>query len=82
MSNDDFKDLEELDEELAADSGEEESQEPMELPESKPRWTPSGPCFRAESADTEKCLQWMERWSQSPSSRLLRKILNCIISCL
>ncbi len=54
MSNDDFKDLEELDEELAADSGEEESQEPMELPESKPRWTPSGSCFRAESADTEK----------------------------
>jgi len=54
MSNDDFKDLEELDEELAADSGQEESQEPMVLPESKPRWTPSGPCFRAESADTEK----------------------------
>ena len=54
MSNDDFKDLEELDEELAADSGEEESQEPVELPESKPRWTPSGPCFRAESIDTEK----------------------------
>jgi len=55
MSNDDFKDLEELDEVLAADSGEdEEPQEPVELPESKPRWTPSGPCFRAESADTEK----------------------------
>jgi len=55
MSNDDFKDLEELDEELAAEAdGDEEPQEPMELPESKPRWTPSGPCFRAESVDTEK----------------------------
>jgi len=55
MSNDDFKDLEELDEELAAETdGDEEPQDSVELPESKPRWTPSGPCFRAESVDTEK----------------------------
>jgi len=54
MSNDDFKDLEELDEELAAEIDGDEAQEPVELPESKPRWTPSGPCFRAESVDTEK----------------------------
>ncbi len=54
MSNDDFKDLEELDEELAAEIDGDEAQEPVELPESKSRWTPSGPCFRAEAADTEK----------------------------
>jgi len=57
MSDDDFKDLEELDEVLAADSGEEESQDPVELPQVRspgPSWAPAGACFRAESVDTEK----------------------------
>jgi len=34
MPNDDFKDLEELDEELAAETDGDEAQEPVELPES------------------------------------------------
>jgi len=35
----------ELDEELAAETDDEESQEPVELPEASPRWSPSGALF-------------------------------------
>jgi len=45
-------DEETLDELLNADA-KEEPQEPVEIPESKQRWTPSGPCFRAEM-DTDE----------------------------
>lgn len=41
----------ELDEVLAAEVDEEEPQEPVELPEARPRWSPAGPCFRAEIAE-------------------------------
>lgn len=58
MSNDDFKDLEEIDEELDAEiDGDEEPQDAVELPQEKSpglSWAPAGACFRAESADTEK----------------------------
>jgi len=58
MSHDDLKidgdefDDEELDELLEKDLVPEE-EEPLIQPE-KERWHPSGPCFRAESADTER----------------------------
>jgi len=58
MSHDDLKidgdefDDEELDQLLEEDQAPEE-EEPLIQPE-KERWHPSGPCFRAESADTER----------------------------
>jgi hypothetical protein len=54
MSNDDFKDLEELDEMLDADSEDKPQDEPVAAPEARARWTPSGPCFRAEMATNEQ----------------------------
>jgi len=69
MSHDDFENMEGLDELLESDEAPGEGQkdhaqvvaevqkaakngQPVE--EDRKRWSPSGPCFRAESADTEK----------------------------
>jgi hypothetical protein len=55
MPDDDFKDFDaELDEELNGENpdGDEETLEPVELPEGRPRWSPSGALFHgAELAE-------------------------------
>jgi len=55
--SDDFKDFDaELDDELNGENkdGDEEPQEPVLPEEGRPRWSPSGPCFRAEMATEEQ----------------------------
>lgn len=55
--SDDFKDFDaELDDELNGENkdGDEEPQEPVLPEEGRPRWSPSGPCFRAEMVTEEQ----------------------------